>query len=152
MQGHVENTHPLVPLTPQGPTRWGCEASRVRFGHRVRKAQLEEKPGSSWPAVASESPRLPPRQGLYTFHRQGTEGGTSSPSFDKADVPEGERSTAGFFQLLGWVKRPVTNHQQRTLGEGSCQEPPGKGQEAESLKLPCQAQGLASKWPEARPR
>lgn len=66
MQGHVENTRPLVPLTPQGPTRWGCEASRVRFGHRVRKAQLEEKPGSSRPAVASERPRPPPAR-VYTL-------------------------------------------------------------------------------------
>lgn len=32
-------------------------------------------------------------------------------------------------------------------GEGCCWELPDTGQEAESLKLPCQAQGLASKWP-----
>lgn len=116
MQGHVENTRPWVPLTPQGPTRWGCDASRA-----------EVRPQSGTGSAGGETWLLPARGGFAAptsssppgsrhFPPSRDSGRTSSPSFDKADVSEGEGATAGFFQLLGWVTRPVTNHQQRTLG------------------------------------
>lgn len=116
MQGHVENTHPLVPLTPQGPTRWGWDASRA-----------EVRPQSGTGSAGGETWLLPARGGFAApmssslpgsrhFPPSRDSGRTSSPSFDKADV-SGRRRHSWFFPALGLGHASSDKSPAKDLGE-----------------------------------